>query len=234
VSDPSKPISPKPASDAGSEPAQSDSVALQELALSEARYRALVEGSSDFIYVLDPDGCFIFANNEIEHLLGYSPEEIIGRHCAEILHPEDVERAGRAFHERRTGDRVARRLEVRLRSRGGVTRDVEMDVRHFSCRAHGLYRGTDFVGTHGVARDITERKYQESKRVVMQQVREGGWSMTTAEQIQQVLEAIRQGLDAMAVTYQHCAVNVVDPGSHRCSTPTARMALRGSPNAASG
>jgi PAS domain S-box-containing protein len=212
VSDPSKTISPKPASDAGSEPIQSDSAALQELALSEARYRALVEGSSDFIYVLDPDGCFIFANNEIGHLLGYSPEKIIGRHYAEILHPEDVERAGRAFHERRTGDRVARRLEVRLRSRGGVTRDVEMDVRHFSFRAHGLYRGTDFVGTHGVARDITERKYQESKRVVMQQVREGVWSMTTAAQIQQVLEAIRQGLDAMAVTYQHCAVNVVDPG----------------------
>ena len=46
----------------------------------------------------------------------------------------------------------------------------------------------------------------------MQQVREGVWSMTTAEQIQQVLEAIRQGLDAMAVTYQHCAVNIVDPG----------------------
>jgi hypothetical protein len=61
VSDPSKTISPKPASDAGSEPIQSDSAALQELALSEARYRALVEGSSDFIYVLDPDGCFIFA-----------------------------------------------------------------------------------------------------------------------------------------------------------------------------
>ena len=137
MSDASKPISPKPASDAGSEPIQSDSAALQELALSEARYRALVEGSSDFIYVLDPDGCFIFANNEIGHLLGYSPEEIIGRHYAEILHPEDVERAGRAFHERRTGDRVARRLEVRLRSRGGVTRDVEMDVRHFSFRAHG-------------------------------------------------------------------------------------------------
>ncbi|MBT4609240.1 MAG: PAS domain S-box protein [Gemmatimonadetes bacterium] len=180
--------------------------------MSEARYRALVEGSSDFIYVLDPDGCFIFANSEIGHLLGYTPEEVIGRHYAEILHPEDVDRAGRAFHERRTGDRAARRMEVRLRSRGGVTRDVEMDVRHFSFSAHGLYRGTDFVGTHGVARDITERKYQESKRVVMQQVREGVWSMTTADQIQQVLEAIRQGLDAMDVTYQHCAVNVVDPG----------------------
>ncbi|MBT3342467.1 MAG: PAS domain S-box protein [Gemmatimonadetes bacterium] len=189
-----------------------DSAALQDLALSEARYRALVEGSTDFIYVLDTEGRFTFANGEVGHLLGYSPEEVIGRHYTEVLHPEDVDRVGRAFHERRTGDRASRRMEVRLRSRGGATRDVEMDVRHFSVSAHGLYRGTNFVGTHGVARDITERKYQEDKRLVMQQVREGVWSMTKAEEIHNVLEAIRTGLDDMGVAYQHCAVNVVDSG----------------------
>ncbi|MBL7041133.1 MAG: PAS domain S-box protein [Pirellulaceae bacterium] len=193
-------------------PTPPDAATLQELALSEARYRALVEGSTDFIYVLDGEGRFSFANGEVGHLLGYSPEEVIGRHYTEVLHPEDVERVGRAFHERRTGDRAARRMEVRLRSRGGLTRDVEMDVRHFSFSAHGLYRGSDFVGTHGVARDITERKYQERKRTVMQKVRVGVWSMTTADEIHQVLEAIHQGLDSMGVTYQHCAVNVVDPG----------------------
>ena len=145
----------------GSSP--SDQGSLQELALSEARYRALVEGSSDFIYVLDPDGNFSFANAEVGHLLGYSPDEIIGRHYTEFLIAEDTERVGRAFHERRTGQRATRRLEVRLRSRGGVTREVEMDVRHFSISAHGLYRGGTYVGTHGVARDITERKWAEEE-----------------------------------------------------------------------
>lgn len=183
---------------------------MQELALSEARYRALVEGSSDFIYVLDPDGNFSFANAEVGHLLGYSPDEIIGRHYAEFLVPDDADRVGRAFHERRTGDRATRRMEVRLRARSGVTRDVEMDVRHFSISAHGLYRGGSYVGTHGVARDITERKFQEVKRSIMQRVREAVWSMSNPEEIQQVLEAIRVGLDTMGVSYHHCAVNVVD------------------------
>ena len=91
---------------------------MKELALSEARYRALVEGSSDFLYVLDPDGHFTFAP---------------------------------AFHERRTGERATRRIEVRLRAR-----DVEMDVRHFSISAHG--RGGSFVGTHGVARNIIDEQ----------------------------------------------------------------------------
>ena len=184
--------------------------ALQELALSEARYRALVEGSSDFIYVLDPDGHFAFANAEVGHLLGYSPDEIIGRHYSDFLVAEDTDRVGRAFHERRTGERATRRLEVRLRSRGGVTRDVEMDVRHFSISAAGLYRGGSYVGTHGVARDITERKFQERKRGIMQQVREAVWGMVNAEDIQQVLEAIRVGLDTMGVSYHHCAVNVIE------------------------
>jgi len=85
-----------------------------------------------------------------------------------------------------------------------------MDVRHFSISAHGLYRGGSYVGTHGVARDITEHKFHERKRGIMQRVREAVWNMVNAEDIQQVLEAIRTGLDTMGVSYQHCAVNVVD------------------------
>jgi len=182
----------------------------RELAVSEARYRALVEGSTDFIYVLDQHGNFTFANTEIGHLLGYSPEEIIGRHYSQILHPDDVEALGRAFHERRTGQRATRRVEVRLQSRGGVTREVEMDIRHFAISASGLYRDGDFVGTHGVARDITERKYQETRRSVLQNVRDVVWSMLGVEDITQVLEAIRRAVETMGVRFQHCAVNAVD------------------------
>lgn len=83
-----------------------DDGAMQELALSEARYRALVEGSSDFIYVLNPEGYFSFANAEVGHLLGYTPEEILGRHYTEFLIPEDAERVAHAFLERRTGERA--------------------------------------------------------------------------------------------------------------------------------
>ena len=185
---------------------------VQDLAVSEARYRALVEGSSDFIYVLDKEGRFTFANAQVDSLLGYSRENIVGRHYSEILHPADMDTLGHAFAERRTGERATKRIEIRLRSRTGDTREVEMDVRHFSISASGLYRGSDFVGTHGVARDITERKYQDKKRVVLQQVREAVWSMVDAEEIHQVLEAIHQGLDTIGIAFQHCAVNVVDMG----------------------
>ena len=181
-----------------------------ELAFSEAKYRALVEGSSDFIYVLDVDGCFTYANQEAVHLLGYNPEDILGKHYTQVLHPDDIEALKFAFAERRTGERATRRMEVRLRSRSGDTRDVEMDIRRFSLSASGLYSGEEFVGTHGVARDITERKYQETKQRSLGQVRSTVWNMHDAEDIQQVLESIRGGLQTMRIHCLGCAVHVLD------------------------
>ena len=182
----------------------------QQLRLSEARYRALIEGSSDFIYILDKDGYFTFANSESENLLGYSPEELIGKHFSEVLHPEDFKNLGRAFHERRTGDRATRRLEVRLRSRAGDTRDVELDIRHFSVSASGIYHDQIYVGTHGVARDITERKYQETKHQALQVVREAMWNMVRPEDIEQVMAAVKTSLQNMDISFSEFGIYVMD------------------------
>ena len=179
---------------------------------AEERYRALVEGSSDFIYVLDRDGHFTFANQEVQRLLGFAPEALIGKHFSEVLHPLDVETLGRAFHERRTGERASKRVEVRLHARSGETRDVEMDIRHFAISASGLYRGQDYVGTHGVARDVTERRYYETKSRALHQVREAVWNMVSSDDIHHVLAAIRAGLDTMRMPFHHCGVNIVDMG----------------------
>ena len=65
--------------------------------------------------VRDREGRFTFTNAEISHLSGHAPSEIISHHYSEILHPKDTETAGRAFHKRRTGERVARRVEVQKR-----------------------------------------------------------------------------------------------------------------------
>jgi PAS domain S-box-containing protein len=182
----------------------------QHLIHSEARYRALVEGSSDFIYVLDKEGRFTFANREIESLLGYTPEDITGKHFSEILHPADVDTVGHAFHERRTDERVTKRVEVRLNSRAGDTRNVEMDIRHFAISSSRLYSGEDYIGTHGVARDITERKYYEARYLALQQVREVVWNMIDSEDIQMVLEGIRRALETMGIPFHHCGVNILD------------------------
>jgi PAS domain S-box-containing protein len=181
-----------------------------EVTLSEAKYRALVEGSSDLIYILDPEGRFTFANPAIARLLGYSPDEVIGKRFESLLDPADVEALGFALKERRIGERATQHLEAQLRTSSGEIRDVELDLRLFSFNASGLYRGKEFVGTHGVARDVTERKFQENKRLALEQVREAVRAMTAPTDIDSVLEAIRQGMERLRLPFAHCSVNILE------------------------
>ncbi len=179
-------------------------------AFSDAKYRALIEGASDFIYVLDKEGRFIFANREVEHLLGYSPEEILGKHFSEVMHPDDVDSLGYSFAERRTGQRATHRLEVRLASRSGKVRDVEMDIRHFALSSSGLYQDDNFIGTHGVVRDVTARKYNETKRHALSQLDRAIWSMARADDIHIVLEGIRSALQTIDLPYAEFGVSVIN------------------------
>jgi diguanylate cyclase (GGDEF)-like protein/PAS domain S-box-containing protein len=134
---------------------------------SERLHRFLVEQSPDIIYTLDRDGCFIFVNGRVEALLGYARDELLGKHYSLIVHPEDVEHARFAFNERRIGDRASTNVEIRLQTK-------TQGVRHFENRtivtilsSQGIYAATEgpatqhFMGTSGVARDISDRKKAE-------------------------------------------------------------------------
>jgi diguanylate cyclase (GGDEF)-like protein/PAS domain S-box-containing protein len=137
---------------------------------SERLHRFLVESSPDLIYTLDPDGCFMFINGRIETLLGYSRGELIGCKYTAIVHDEDVDQALYAFTERRSDDRATSNVEVRLKCKNNRYR--HFDSRHIVAMlsAMGIYdykkegqnaQNTRFIGTYGVARDITERKIAE-------------------------------------------------------------------------
>jgi two-component system cell cycle sensor histidine kinase/response regulator CckA len=146
----------------------------RELEQSERRYRYLVDSSPDLIYTLDGEGRFTFVNAAFERLLGYEDEQVIGRHYSEVVSPQDLERSRYAFNERRTGGRATSGLELRLRHRpeaGPGTRAEQGesgDPLPVELRAHGIYdrdpqdKERQFLGTHGVARDLRERKMLET------------------------------------------------------------------------
>lgn len=61
---------------------------VEELHESEKRYRELIESVQDIIYKISPDGYFTFVNSVVEERLGYSENELIGRHFTDLIVPE--------------------------------------------------------------------------------------------------------------------------------------------------
>lgn len=64
---------------------------------SEANYRMLTEQSFNMIALLDLSGNYLFCNPAYLDILGYTPQEMIGRNAFDIVHPEDRESALESF-----------------------------------------------------------------------------------------------------------------------------------------
>jgi diguanylate cyclase (GGDEF)-like protein/PAS domain S-box-containing protein len=56
----------------------------------ESRYRLLADNIADVIILLDRHGNFVFVSHSVEFVLGLNPQDLIGRSCFELVHPEDV------------------------------------------------------------------------------------------------------------------------------------------------
>ena len=150
-----------------------------QLEHSEKLYRYLVDSSPDIIYTLNQQGCFTLVNERAGQLLGYAREELIGKHYSFLLHEEDHERARYMFSERSKGERSARNIELRLKCGPGGNQERTFNHTLMTIALNALDMqapgGTQFdtqfdtqlvtqlvtFGTHGVARDITERKRAE-------------------------------------------------------------------------
>ena len=143
-----------------------------QLKASEELHRFIVNASPDLVYMLDRNGCFTFLNDRVRSMLGYSKEELISRHYSELVDEEHLEIARNVFNERRVGNRAARNVELRLKSRHrkGGGRFLEPQSVWVELAAQGVYSDQNernrqsFLGTYGTIRDISERK--EAQEVI--------------------------------------------------------------------
>jgi diguanylate cyclase (GGDEF)-like protein/PAS domain S-box-containing protein len=104
--------------------------ATAALARSEDRFRRLLTNAADAVVVLDEDGTIMFATDAIEGLIGYSPEELVGRRdMSVIVELEDLERvrASRSSDLLQTPG-LSRRLDMRVHHRDGGLRWCQISV----------------------------------------------------------------------------------------------------------
>jgi PAS domain S-box-containing protein len=153
------------------------------LQMTEHQYLNLIQAIPDIVYTLDGKGRFLYLNEAIRNL-GYEPAALIGKHFSEIVHPEDVPRVSRIdalrslsgiatgaegapklFDERRSGKRMTRNLELRLRP-GDLAEEYHVgsltSYGEVSCSGYALpeFEGHE-LGTLGIIRDVTIRKEHE-------------------------------------------------------------------------
>ena len=53
-------------------------------------YRQILENINDVVYQLDTEGRFTYISHVIEYIIGFKPEELIGRQFQEFIHPDDL------------------------------------------------------------------------------------------------------------------------------------------------
>lgn len=139
----------------------------QTIKLSDEINRLIVDNSPDFIYILDENGYFVFVNQTSKELIGCPPEDLIGTHYTSIVYKQDLNKACYIFNERRTGDRSTKGIELRLNKVGSNgSSHAEAGYIYIELIAKGIYKNdeihkSNFIGTYGVIRDITERKRSE-------------------------------------------------------------------------
>jgi diguanylate cyclase (GGDEF)-like protein/PAS domain S-box-containing protein len=125
---------------------------------SEARFRLMVEGSEQvFFYVHDPEHVFEYLSPSVVDVLGYTPDELIGKTYDTLL-TSDAENA--LVHELtdgaiQSGERAASYSCV-VRHRDGRERTLEMVETP-------IFRDGSPVGVQGFARDITGRVAAERR-----------------------------------------------------------------------
>jgi nitrogen fixation negative regulator NifL len=143
---------------------------------TEAYFRSLIENASDIITILEADGSIRYESPSLERVLGYKPEELIGRSAFELIHPDDVARIQRIFTEGLTRPGRIESGEYRFRHKDGSWRVLEGIGKN-------LLEDPAVRGIIVNLRDITERqrmdqalrKIQQQQRALLDNVPDMAW-----------------------------------------------------------
>ncbi|OOZ35391.1 diguanylate cyclase [Solemya velesiana gill symbiont] len=130
---------------------------IMELRLSEEKFRQLVESTNDWIWEVDSNGAFRYSSPQVESILGYKPEEMIGRTPFEMMPEKEGKKLLAAFNEWKKRAALITRIENVNLHKDGRRVILETSGAPFF-NEHG-----EVIGYRGVDRDITDRKRMEDR-----------------------------------------------------------------------
>jgi PAS domain S-box-containing protein len=126
--------------------------AEEEVAESRKRYRGLVEKINDWVWEIDADGVYTYSSPRARDLLGYPPEEILGKTPFDFMPPAEAQRVGNVlqpiWRERKPLELIENTL---VRKDGSLVTIETSGMPMFA-------EDGAFLGYTGIDRDVTLRK----------------------------------------------------------------------------
>jgi diguanylate cyclase (GGDEF)-like protein/PAS domain S-box-containing protein len=177
---------------------------------SEQHLQLLAANASDMISRNSPDKRYLYVSAASQSMLGYAPEELVGRSCEEFIHPDDIETAHASYREIAEGAGAAT-VSVRLLRKDGSYLWVETNLHAVRDDAGNVLEAI------AVTRDITERKRLEQRDKVRNLALE---QLAKGDPLYEVLETITLGVEQERPGI-FCSILLLDEQGNRLLTGAA-------------
>jgi diguanylate cyclase (GGDEF)-like protein/PAS domain S-box-containing protein len=129
----------------------------QALEESEPRFRDLVENTSDWVWEVDEKAVYTYASPKVQDILGYSPEELLGKTPFDLMSAEEAQRVAQIFTPFITAKKPFNNLE---------NTNIHKDGSHVVLETSGVPifdKAGIFRGYRGIDRDISRRKKMQDE-----------------------------------------------------------------------
>ncbi len=149
---------------------------LEALGKNEEKFRTIFENVTDVICYLDNRGKILDVNSRITDVLGYRPEEVIGKYFAAIgvFGLRDLPGLVKLFRDAVLSGEPASPFELKLKNKSGATVFVEVDTKF-------IKDDGEVKGIVNIIRDITKHKRAEqSLRILNEELKTAIRKLTVA------------------------------------------------------
>ncbi|RPJ11324.1 MAG: PAS domain S-box protein [Deltaproteobacteria bacterium] len=175
----------------------------------EQRYRTLMEVTSDWIWEVGPDGRYTFSNRAVADILGYPPEEVLGRTPFDFMPPAEAAKITRVFGAIAAARRPFSGLEnINLHKSGRKVVLETGGVPVFDEKG-------EFRGFRGIDRDVTAHKKLEEELIkarngLEKNVKKTALEIETRQNILQQEINIRKQIQAELAHSEHQFQSLVE------------------------
>ncbi|MFP4362793.1 MAG: PAS domain S-box protein [Spirochaetia bacterium] len=134
------------------------------LVAEQERFKDIVETLGDIIWETDPENKLRYISPQVRNILGYEPEELIGKSPHDLFDPEIAEQVMDICRELSEKRLPVRNLEIKAVAKSGKKVDIEKS-------GVPVFNETgELLGYRGVDRDISDRKKREEELILTQNV----------------------------------------------------------------